>query len=100
VRPGSYLADCLHRAADVDEIVGNDPETDPVHADEAFVAAAVEPVMPLSDTDATFAAGPPFLAVAEPSLPLFAFAFEALGGAVGNADALDPHGLGGRLFYA
>jgi len=46
-------------------------------------------VSPLDDADASLASGPPFLAVAEPALLLFAFALGALGGAIGNADALD-----------
>src|SRR4029077_7506243 len=37
------------------------------------------------------------LAVAEPTLLLFAFALRALGGAVGDADALDALGFRGRL---
>ena len=54
--------------------------------------------MPSFDhADATLAAGPPFLAVAEPTLLLLAFALRALGGAVGDADALDALGFRGRL---
>ena len=37
----------------------------------------------------SLASGPPFLAVAEPTLLLFAFALGAFGGAIGDADALD-----------
>ena len=49
--------------------------------------------MPSFDhADATLAAGPPFLAIAEPTLLLLAFALGALGGAVGDADALDAFG--------
>src|SRR5208282_5774715 len=76
--------------ADVEEIVGDDAEPDPtLHSGLALVAAAAEPVSPLDDADASLASGPPFLAVAEPALLLFAFALRALGGAIGNAEALD-----------
>jgi hypothetical protein len=62
-------------ATDVEEIVGDDAEPDPtLHSGLALVAAAAEPVSPLDDTDASLASGPPFLAVAEPALLLFAFA--------------------------
>src|SRR4029077_18012713 len=44
---------------------------------------------PFDHADASLASGPPFLAVAEPALLLFAFALGAFGGAIGNADALD-----------
>ena len=61
--------------ADVEEIVGDDAEPDPtLHSGLALVAAAAEPVSPLDDADASLASGPPFLAVAEPALLLFAFA--------------------------
>src|ERR1700730_15305971 len=65
----------FHRAADVDEIVSDHAESDPAfHSDEALVAATIETVSPLDDADASLASGPPFLAVAEPALLLFAFA--------------------------
>ena len=80
----------LQCTADVEEIVGDDAEPDPtLHSGLALVAAAAEPVSPLDDADASLASGPPFLAVAEPALLLFALALGAFGGAVGNADALD-----------
>ena len=80
----------FHRAANVDDVVGDDAEANPaVHSVEAFVVATIETVSPLDHADATLAAGPPFLAVAEPTLLLLAFALRALGGAVGDADALD-----------
>src|SRR5215475_12651205 len=44
---------------------------------------------PFDHADASLASGPPFLAVAEPALLLFAYALGAFGGAIGNADALD-----------
>jgi hypothetical protein len=51
-------------------------------------------VPPFGNADAAFAAGPPFLAIAEPSLLLFAFAFDALGGWLGMQTR-----FGGRLFF-
>ena len=43
-------------AADVDEVVGDDPETDPApHSVVAAVSAPIEAVTTLADTDATFA---------------------------------------------
>src|SRR5262245_32986731 len=72
----SFGEPLLHCAADVDDVVGDHAEADPaLHSNEALVAAAVEPMSALSHTDASLAAGAPFLAVAEPALPLLAFAF-------------------------
>lgn len=42
-----------------------------VHSDEALVAATVEAVSPLDDTDTPLASGAPFRAVAEPAVLLF-----------------------------
>src|SRR5437867_3451820 len=82
----------FHRAANVDDVVGDDAEANPaVHSVEALVVATIETVSPLDHADATLAAGPPFLASAEPTLLLLAFALGALGGAVGDADAFDAH---------
>ena len=92
LRGGDYMSRLLffHRAADVDEVVGDHAEPDPaLHSGVALVAAAIEPVSPLDHADASLASGPPFLAVAEPALLLLAFALGALGGAIGNADAFD-----------
>ena len=63
----------------------------------AFVSATIEPVSPLGHADASLASGPPFLAVAEPALLLLASAPAALGGAIGDADALDALGFGRGL---
>src|ERR1700757_3303049 len=88
-------------AADVDEIIGDHAEPDPtLHSIFAFVATAVEAVSPLAHADAALAAGPPFLAVPEPALPLLAPALSALGGTVGHADALDALGFGRGLVLA
>ncbi len=54
----------------------------------ALIAAAAEPMSPFDHADASLASGPPFPAVAEPALLLFAFALGVFGGAIGNADAL------------
>src|SRR5947207_8253575 len=88
----------LDGATDVDEIVGDDTESDPaVHADVTFVAAAVETVASLDHTDASLTSNAPLLSVAEPALPLIALAVGAPGRAIGNADALDAFDLRGRL---
>ena len=85
-------------AADVDEIIGDDTESDPaLHSGIALVAAAVEAVSAFEHTDASLASGPPFLALAEPTLPLFSLALWTFAGAVGNADALDALRLCRRL---
>src|SRR5258708_7603623 len=69
----------FHGTTDVDNIVGNDPEPNPsVHSDESLVAAAREAVSPLDHADASFAAGAPSLAVAEPALSLLALALLAV----------------------
>jgi hypothetical protein len=46
-------------------------------------------VSAFDDADASLASGAPFLAAAEPALLLLAFARSALGGVIGDADALD-----------
>ena len=77
-------------AADVEEIVGDHAEPDPtLHSGVALVAAAAKPVPPFDHADASLASGPPFLAVAEPTLLLLALALGAFGRAIGNADAFD-----------
>jgi len=82
----------MHCAADVDRLSAITPNpTTALHSGIAFISAAVEPVPPLGNADATLAPGPPFLAVAEPAPLLFALARGALCGAVGDADAFDAH---------
>ena len=74
----------------VDEVVADDSESNPaVHPVIAFVPAAIESMTSLDHADSTFATGSPFLPRAEPALLLFLFSLLALGGAIGNADALD-----------
>ena len=77
---GLWVALVLDRATNIDEVVGKHPKSDPAFdADIASISAAVETVPPLGDADSPLAAGAPFLAVAEPTLLLLAFAFGALG---------------------
>lgn len=52
---------------------------------------------PFDHADAALASGSPFLAVAKPTLLLFALALGAVGGAIGDRDAFDAHRLGWRL---
>src|SRR5437868_11671593 len=90
----------LHRAADVEEIVGDHAEPDPaLHSGIALVAAAVEPVPSFDHADAAFASGAPFLAAAEPALLLLAFALGAFGGAIGNRPRLTPIALAAVSFF-
>src|SRR5262249_19879088 len=87
---GGFVEQCLSRelrasvrllsSADVDEIVGDHSEPDPaLHAELASVAATVEPVSALHHTNASLTSGAPFLAIAEPTLLLFASALNTLG---------------------
>src|SRR5215470_7297928 len=88
----------FHSATDVDEVVSDDAEADPaIHSDRSLVAATAKAVSPFDDADAPLASGAPLLAVAEPALFLLAFAFEAFGRTIGNADALDALCLCGSL---
>jgi hypothetical protein len=66
------------RAANADEIVGDDPPS-PTQRFMPTLAAAVETVPLLGDADATLASAASFLAVAELTLLSFAFAFGAFG---------------------
>src|SRR5260370_13587988 len=78
----------LSGRGDVDDVVGDHAEPDPtLHSGVALVSAAVETVPPLGDADASLAACPSLLAVAEPALPLLTLALGTLSRAVGNADA-------------
>jgi hypothetical protein len=70
LRGGSFF----HGPADVDDVVGDDPEANPaLHSDVALVATAAEAVSPFDDADASLASGAPFLTVAEPPLLLLTF---------------------------
>src|SRR5271166_2370269 len=81
-------------AAEIDEIVGDDPKPDPaLHSIVAGISAPVEAMSSLAHTDAALAPGAPSLPVAEPALFLLAPALGAFGGAIGNADSFDASGL-------
>src|SRR5271166_171138 len=81
-------------AAEIDEIVGDDPKPDPaLHSIVAGISAPVEAMSSLAHTDAALAPGAPSLPVAEPALLLFAPAVGAFGGSIGNADSFDASGL-------
>ena len=87
-------------SSDVDEVVADHAQSHPAsEAAIALIPTAVEPMAALEYADAPFAAGPPFLPVAEPGFLLFPLAFGTLGVAMGNADAL-PSFFVGRLFIA
>src|SRR3972149_506939 len=84
--------------ADVDQIVGDDAETDPpLHAVVTFIEAAVETVSSLEETDAPFRTGAPFLSLAKPALLLVSLPLGALGGTIRYRHLLHPHGLSARF---
>ena len=59
--------------SNLDDVVDDDAEPHPaVHSDEGLVAATIVTASPLDDADASWTPGPPFLAVAESALRLFA----------------------------
>jgi hypothetical protein len=81
-------------AADIDEIIGDDPKPDPaLHSIAAGISAPVEAMPSLAHTDASLAPGAPSLPAAQPALFLLAPAVGAFGGATGNADSFDASGL-------
>ena len=91
-RLGGWLGS--EEAADVDEVVSDDLESDPaLHAVVATIAATLQPMPTLADADASLASGTPSLPVAEPTLLLLTLAAGALGAVVGNADPLDTFGF-------
>ena len=81
------------KAADVNKIIGNDPKPDPAfHAIVTTIAATLQAMSTLADTDASLASGAPSLPVAQPSLLLLTLAARTLAAVVGDADALDTSG--------
>ena len=79
------------RAADIDEIIGDDAEADPApHSIVAAISAALEAVPAL-------ALGAPSLPVTKPSLLVLPLARGALAAAIGDANPLDAFGLRRRL---
>src|SRR6266852_4772775 len=76
--------------ADIDEVIGNDSETDPaMHARVTFIEAAAESVASLEHADAPFAADAPFLSFAEPALLLTLSPLRTLGAEKRNRDLCD-----------
>ena len=91
---------CGFRAADGDQAVGDDAEAYPaVHSVVAAVSGAIEAVSALGHADATFRTGAPSLTLAKPAFVLRAFALGALGGTIGDTDALDAHRRGGGFVF-
>ncbi len=75
--------------AEVDEVVGDDAESDPAfHTRLFFIAAAIQSVTALQHTDAAFAPGAPFLRLLEPALLLSLFAFLTARARTGNRHPL------------
>ena len=90
----SVLRRGLEDAADVDQIVGDDAQSDKAsHAIGSLVAATIDPMAAFEDADAAFTAGAPFLKLLEPTLLLPLFAGGALGVMAGNGYPADPHVL-------
>ena len=86
------------RAADIDEIIGDDAEADPApHSIVAAISAALEAVPALAHTDAPLAPGAPSLPVTKPSLLVLPLARGALAAAIGDADPFDAFGFRRRL---
>src|SRR6266852_2317922 len=84
--------------ADIDEVIGNDSETDPaMHARVTFIEAAAESVTSLEHADAPFAADAPFLSFAEPALLLTLSTLRTSGAQIGNGDLGDSQLLCSRF---
>src|SRR2546425_6457865 len=88
-------------AAHVDQVVRDDAEPHPAfHAVIPFVAAAIEPVPPFHDADATLTPRAPLLPVLEPPSLLLTFPLGTLRGSIGNANARDALRVRRRLIGA
>ena len=73
--------------SDIDEVIGNDSETDPaMHACITFIEAAAESVASFEHADAPFATDAPFLSFAEPALLLTLSPLRTLGAEKRNGD--------------
>src|SRR6266436_4614706 len=84
--------------SDIDEVIGNDSETDPaMHACITFIEAATESAAPLEHADAPFATDAPFLSSAEPALLLALSPLRTLGTQIGNRDLCDSQLLRSRF---
>ena len=80
---------------DVDEVVGDHAQPDPApDAVRPSVQRSPQPMSPVENTDAAFAAGAPFLKLLEPMLLLPLLARGALGVMARNRYPADPHLLG------
>ena len=89
------------RAADIDEIVGDDPEADPaLHSIVAGISASLETVSAFAYTDASLAPGAPSLPAAEPSLLLFSLAAALLLERLGMQTRLTPLAFAAISFLA
>src|SRR6266550_594087 len=88
--------------SDIDEVIGNDSETDPaMHACITFIEAAAESVASFEHADAPFATDAPFLSFAEPALlltlsPLRTLGAEKRNGDLSNSQLLRRRFVGGR----
>src|SRR5207247_8665258 len=84
--------------SDIDEVIGNDSETDPaMHACITFIEAATESVAPLEHADAPFATDAPFLSSAEPALLLALSPLHTAGTQIGNRHLCDSQLLRSRF---
>src|SRR6266571_560278 len=82
----------VQHPADIDEVIGNDSETDPaMHARVTFIEAAAESVASLEHADAPFTTDAPFLSFAEPALLLALSTLRTLGTERRNRDLCDSH---------
>src|SRR2546425_1251954 len=88
----------VQHPADIDEVIGNDSETDPaMHARVTFIEAAAESVASLEHADAAFTTDAPFLSLAEPALLLALATLRTLGTERRNGDLCDSHLLRRRF---
>src|SRR5258708_6638320 len=84
--------------SDIDEVIGDDSETDPaMHACITFIEAATESVAPLEHADAPFATDAPFLSSAEPALLLALSPLHTAGTQIGNRHLCDSQLLRSRF---
>src|SRR5258708_16437507 len=78
--------------ADMDDVVGDDAESDPApDAVRPFVERSAQPMPTFENTDAAFTPGAPFLKLLEPTLLLPLLACGALGVMTPNPYPADPH---------
>src|SRR5436305_5491427 len=81
--------------ADMNDVVGDHTQSDPApNAVRPSIQRSPQPMSPLENTDATFAAGTPFLKLLEPALLLPLLARRAFGVMARNRHPTDAHLLG------